>query len=386
VALLMVCLGVPGAARFLYAQAPADSTRAARADSAAASPAGAASAVVPVRDFKMHLSAYPYAYYTPETEFAFGAGGIVTFYTGKDLTLRPSKATLSAYYTTKDQYKVSLSPEIYLNKNTLFASLKLDYGRYVDKFYGVGNSTPKIDNADYVMKGGGIRAEFQVPPLFPLLTATRVGIIYDFSQRDITDDLGNPNLQDSTLTGVSAGSISGVGFTWVWDNRDQIFYPHSGGYNKVSGIFYMSDLGSDYDYNRYELDIRHYFGKANRRVLAVQVFAQATFGEPPFYQLPALGGQRIMRGYYEGRYRDRQYTATQVEYRLHLGGRFGAVAFVGTGDVADKVKDLKIRDFKISAGAGLRVLFNQAENVNLRVDMGFGNDTNGVYFGLEEAF
>jgi hypothetical protein len=32
-------------------------------------------------------------------------------------------------------------------------------------------------------------------------------------------------------------------------------------------------------------------------------------------------------------------------------------------------------------------LFNKKEKVNLRVDVGFGNDGNsGIYFGIEEAF
>jgi hypothetical protein len=35
---------------------------------------------------------------------------------------------------------------------------------------------------------------------------------------------------------------------------------------------------------------------------------------------------------------------------------------------------------------GARFLFNKAENVNLRADIGFGRETSGVYFGLEEAF
>ena len=68
--LFLACSGIAAAVGTLYAQAPADTvgTRAARPDSAIGG-------AVPIPDFKMHLSAYPYAYYTPETEFAFGAGG-----------------------------------------------------------------------------------------------------------------------------------------------------------------------------------------------------------------------------------------------------------------------------------------------------------------------
>jgi len=387
----VLAFGAPARGQTLLALA--DSTRDSTSVSApgsgiagAAAGAAATAAAVPVKNLDMKISAYPYAYYTPETELAVGAGGIVTFYTGTDKVLRPSKATVSAYYTTKQQYKISFAPELYFSANKFFGSLNFDYGRYVDKFWGVGNSTPDIDNTEYVAEGWGAKAEFQLPPVLRLLDATRVGIIYRFAYRNITDDLGNPFIADKSVQGAEAGSISGVGFSWTWDNRDQIFYPQKGGFNKISGTFYTSDLGSDYDYNRYDLDIRHYVGLKKERVLATQLVAQAAFNETPFYELPALGGQRTMRGYYEGRYRDRLYLAGQVEYRSHLFWKIGWVGFIGAGDVAPEIGAFKIRDFKISSGAGLRVLFNEAEHVNLRVDLGFGRDTNGLYFGLEEAF
>ena len=383
----------PARAQTLTAMADStgDSTRVSApssgvAGAAAGAAVSAADAAVPMPKLGMKISAYPYAYYTPETELAVGAGGIVTFYTGTDKVLRPSKATVSAYYTTKEQYKITFAPELYFSANKFFGSLNFDYGRYVDKFWGVGSTTPDIANTDYVAEAWGAKAEFQLPPVIGLLDATRVGIIYRFAYRDITDDLGNPFLADKTVQGAEAGSISGVGFSWTWDNRDQIFYPHQGGFNKISGTFYTSDLGSDYDFNRYDLDIRHYFPLPKERVLAVQTIAQAAFNETPFYELPALGGQRTMRGYYEGRYRDRLYLAAQVEYRSHLFWKVGWVGFVGAGEVAHEISSFKVRDFKISSGAGLRLLFNEAEHVNLRVDLGFGPSTNGLYFGLEEAF
>jgi outer membrane protein assembly factor BamA len=392
--IVVVVMGLAAiSARVSIAQtaAPVDSSAdstgiSAPVSAVAGAAAGAAAGAVPAPNLDMKITGYPYAYYTPETELAVGVGGIVTFYTGHDKVLRPSKATVSAYYTTKQQYKITLAPELYFSANKFFGSLNFDYGRYVDKFWGVGNTTPDIDNTDYVAEGWGAKAEFQLPPVLNLFSVTRVGIIYRFSYRDITDDLGNPFLVDQSVQGAEAGSISGVGFSWTWDNRDQIFYPQKGGYNRLSGVYYTSDLGSDYDFNRYELDIRHYIGLKKERVVALQTIAQATFGETPFYELPALGGQRMMRGYYEGRYRDRLYLAGQAEYRTHLFWKVGAVGFIGAGNVAHEIGAFNVRDFKISSGAGLRLLFNEAEHVNLRVDLGFGPNTNGLYFGLEEAF
>ena len=44
-------------------------------------------------------------------------------------------------------------------------------------------------------------------------------------------------------------------------------------------------------------------------------------------------------------------------------------------------------DSKQSYGAGLRYMFNKKQKINLRMDVGFGeNGSSGVYFGIEEAF
>ena len=94
-----------------------------------------------------------------------------------------------------------------------------------------------------------------------------------------------------------------------------------------------------------------------------------------------------MRGYFQGRYRDRHYIATQAEYRRPLWRRFGIVAFVGAGDVFGSTDgDLSMKNLKYSYGLGFRFLFNRRDEVNLRADIGFGEDTSGLYFGLEEAF
>jgi hypothetical protein len=62
------------------------------------------------------------------------------------------------------------------------------------------------------------------------------------------------------------------------------------------------------------------------------------------------------------------------------------VAFAGAGDVGDKLENFKLNEVKKSLGVGLRFLFNEEQNINLRMDIGFGKETNGVYFGIEEAF
>ena len=93
-----------------------------------------------------------------------------------------------------------------------------------------------------------------------------------------------------------------------------------------------------------------------------------------------------MRGYYSGRYRDNSYVAFQVEYRQFFWWRFGFVAFAGIGDVAEELTKINLHELKTTLGFGLRFIFNEEEKINLRMDVAFGKGTNGVYFGIEEAF
>ena len=95
---------------------------------------------------KIGWIAYPYAFYTPETQLAVGAGGIVHFKTANILGLRPSKVLLTAYYTSNNQYFMSLKPVIYLaDEERKVIESNINYGKEILKFYGVGNSTPEIE-------------------------------------------------------------------------------------------------------------------------------------------------------------------------------------------------------------------------------------------------
>jgi outer membrane translocation and assembly module TamA len=112
-----------------------------------------------------------------------------------------------------------------------------------------------------------------------------------------------------------------------------------------------------------------------------------TFGDVPYFKLPRLGGDKMMRGYYFGRYRDNVYYMGQVEYRKQIADRFYLVAFFGLGRVSDKFKNVTLKNLHPTYGLGLRFVLDVMEKLNIRLDIGFGdNGTSGVYFNAEEAF
>ncbi len=332
------------------------------------------------------ISGYPYAYYTPETQLAVGVGGIATFYTAESAVLRPSKLTLSGYYTTNKQYKLSLGTKLFLSRNRHVLDLNGSYGFYVDKFWGVGNDTPDLGLEQYESKGWSFDTDLLVPTVIDWGKNVRFGFIYHFRWDEITDRKDNTNLLVGGVEGSEGGTVSGLGIQWNWDSRDSVFYPTHGVYSEFSMRFQGSLLGSTYDFQYFELDLRKYLSIGEEQILAFQGLAEAAAGHPPFYELPALGGSQLLRGYFQGRYRDRLYFAFQVESRRPLWRRFGWVAFAGLGEVAHDVNDLQWNLIRYSYGIGLRWVFDKGQHVNLRGDLGIQPDGTAVYFGLEEAF
>ena len=329
------------------------------------------------------FNVYPYVFYTPETKFAGGAGGIFIFYTNKDTIVNPSKIGFGGYYSSNKQYKISMNNVYYFFKNKLYFSLPLSYGYFIDKFWGPGDETETTGNEQYALKTFTADLTVQIPPLGFL--ADRTGLILDYNFTEMTDKGTNEYLLNDSVYGSNGGQFLGIGTDLVWDTRDNIFFPNNGGYQYLKIIIYPG-IG-DFNFGSFEMDVKHFWSFKPDHVFAVNFYFEGVSGEVPFYRLPALGGPKRMRGYYMGRYRDNFYMMLQVEYRQYFWKRLGFVAFGGAGNVAEGIMSYSFQTLKYSFGGGLRFQFNEREKINLRMDIGVGLDgSTGIYFGIEEAF
>ena len=329
--------------------------------------------------------AYPYAFYSPESKLAIGAGGMLYFRTARLPNIRLSKIIVSGYYTTNHQYFLFLSPKIYFpGRENIQLDSRLTYSKEVSKFYGTGGSSPDIDHPEYIMNVFNLYFNIFKRSFF--LDNLSFGLIYDFEHDEMRDRKLNPFLRDETLLGINGGQISGLGVNYQVDLRDNTSYPAENGLYQISAIFYGPSLGSDFSFNVYEADLRHYFSFPEENILADNLYGKFTEGQAPFYRLPRLGGSNRMRGYFEGRYRDKHYIMAQVEYRRIVWWRLGVAVFYGIGEVASDLGRFRLNAAKHSYGFGLRFVFDEKERINLRADIGFGQNSNGIYFNLEEAF
>ncbi len=198
-------------------------------------------------------------------------------------------------------------------------------------------------------------------------------------------DCDNPDNPEILPDFDRVTSNVGIGFTAVYDTRDVITFPRKGCLLSGTQTFRPQCIGNSHAFSTTELTACFYSQVWKGAVLAGDVNGMLNFGDVPWGLMAQLGGSNSMRGYYEGRYRDKHKLECQLELRQHLWGRNGIVAWVGAGTVFDKFSAIDGNKILPNCGIGYRWEFKK--NVNLRFDCGLGKaGQSGVMFSVNEAF
>ncbi len=325
----------------------------------------------------------PIIFYSPETKLAFGGVGSYIFrLSKKNDSTRPSNISPLAIYTLNKQFKLQVKSEMFFKKNSYRLLSFINTQKYPDKFYGIGNNTVESAEEDYSSRSSTILISLQKQ----LLPNFSFGLQYHFNHWSITEKETGGQLENPTLLGSEGGNISGIGLILTHDTRDNVFSATRGNLVEINFKRYFKFLGSDFSYSDLSIDVRYFFPVFKRHVIAFQGKMQTQSGDVPFVSMAKMGGEFNMRGYFFGRYRDKNLLLFQGEYRMPLFWKLGIVGFAGVGSVADQLKNLTQNPMKLSYGFGLRFLFDRKENIVLRFDFGFGENGSSFYFSAFEAF
>ena len=257
---------------------------------------------------------------------------------------------------------------------------------YIDlryRFYGAGASAGSSGVSVPIVQKAAIFA----PEL--LLQVTRgafLGLRYRGLRVETALDTPFAPPEIAALLGNSITVVtSGLGPKATLDTRDHEMSPSSGALVELRTNFADEAFGSDFSYQTYELGA-NYYRRAGPGVLALRGYVCQVSDRAPLFDLCLYGSNSDLRGYEAGRYRDRAMFAAQAEYRFPLAGRFGAVAFLGTGKVARSFGDMNDEPTLPSVGLGLRWLAAQSARVNLSVDVARGRDATSLYVYVKESF
>lgn len=333
-----------------------------------------------VRTAQSRIYPLPIFFYTPETGIA---GGVAALYLIRDsISSRASSVTGDAIYTERKQIILELDGDLYFKRDSYRLLSSIVFQRFPNKFFGIGNYTALSNEETYTPESFVVRAVLYCR----VVSRYNVGPLIRYESVSMREVDPSGMLAPGTIVGSRGGKSSGLGIVANWDSRDNTFAASSGSFYQVTGLFYSRSFGGDYNYSDILIDTRNFFEIVPTQVLAIQAVAEFMNGTVPFQNLVRFGGQNIIRGYFDGRYRDKNGIALQAEYHVPVWWRFGVVGFAGVAQVTDEMNHFAMKRFWFAGGLGLRFYWNPKERISLRLDYGVGNNSSGMYVTVTEAF
>lgn len=332
---------------------------------------------------EVSLAVLPLVYYTPETSWAFGAGAVANFTLGDKSNTFESQVAIGGAYTLFNQFLSYGSWRIFTSENQHLFAGEIGWYDYVFFFFGVGSGVPQSNKEVFQARLPRIKFDY----LKKVKGDFYVGLRYWYDDFNIRNVEEGGLLASEDYLGNEGGRVGGFGPMVYLDNRDSQLYPTRGIFAESSLQFFDSWAGSSLRYVRWMADLRQVLPTGNNSVFVYQAYAEMLNGNVPFFGLPLLGGNRLMRGLFEGKFRDNNMVLLQSEYRWKFKDRWGLVGFGGLGNIYSSSRPFQIQNTKLTYGTGLRYKLSKKEKLNLRFDLAH-SPGEGVLFYLTfgEAF
>ena len=334
------------------------------------------------------MSYLPTAYYTPEKKFGVGLLMVGLYKTdGSSSDEQPSSLVLNSFVSMNNSYGVEVENMTFFNGGKQRLQLGLELHNEAAVYSGQGIEQGNIDANHHEFE----EQVYSFKPRFMTEVADNyfLGIGADFTYASADKlELVETGVPVDTDTVLPNNFSSGLVVTSIYDSRDYRLNATKGWLFQIDAGLYQNDEYSSF--STYDLELANYIDLSSTSLLshapgliAWQVQGHFTDGDVPWNMLPDLGGSGAMRGYIKGRYRDKQMMMGQVEYRLPIFQRYGMVFWGGVGSVASKVSDLN-EELLTSYGTGFR--FKIKDNINLRLDIGVGENETNFYLNVNEVF
>ncbi|WP_295126070.1 BamA/TamA family outer membrane protein [uncultured Chitinophaga sp.] len=341
--------------------------------------------------------------YAPEKGFEIGVAGLYSFYLDENNPspkTRNSSIILIASVTTEKQWKLDLRTDFWTRDNAWHLKGNIRYHNFPFYFYGIGDSTHYDDRS--LVGNRRLKGQFEAEKRIGKHFFIGPSLLFQHDSYEAKDSKGiYPGM---TLVDKDGGYVTYVGLTGVFDNRDNQNYTTQGSLVRLN-TSYAPGFMSSFPLWKLEFKANHFFTFLKNNTVGLNAYAATIQGNTlPFYQLPELGNDFIMRGYYAGRYRDQNYLAAQAEYRYFLDPKlriklwkldmqptFALVAFAGTGSVFGN-RGFEASRFKPNYGGGIRYFYDKSSRLTIRIDYGIGEQRpgekrqSGFYLSLGEAF
>jgi outer membrane protein assembly factor BamA len=179
-----------------------------------------------------------------------------------------------------------------------------------------------------------------------------------------------------------ATTSSGVGPSWEYDTRDNIFTPSRGMLSSVAALFYSPSFGSDNTFQTYRAHVFAYFPFGKEFVLGTRLDARAARGNVPFYQLPSID----LRGIPLGRFQDENVGVAEAELRWNVTPRWALIGFTGVGRAWGRETSFSDAPNDTSTGVGVRYQIARKLGLYVGADLAWGPEQTAFYIQVGSAW
>lgn len=329
------------------------------------------------KNFDMSFIGGPY--YSSDTKLGIGLVAAGIYRTDpNDTILPPSEMSLYLKATTSMFFQLGLRGNHIRPGDRQRFIYDLNLASIDTKFWGIGYNNNINDNneSNYKYINSQLRASY----VWRLSSKFYAGPMVTFDYINASD-LHNEWLWE----GQRERTFNlGVGITVQYDSRDFLSNAYHGIYLRLDQLFLPRKMFNKSAFSMTELRVSNYHPLWKNAIFASNFHTRITYGNTPWGLLSTLGGSDNMRGYYEGRFRDKCEFDLCAELRQHIYRRHGIVVWGGCGMVFPNFKSMSWRKLLPNYGIGYRWEFKK--RVNVRLDYGFGRHQSGLIFSINEAF
>jgi outer membrane protein assembly factor BamA len=326
--------------------------------------------------------AWPILFTTPETGIGGGVAGGMNFYLHqKDSIKHASQIQFGGVFTERSRYQAYVPFNLVLQNRKYQIYGEAGYYQYSLLFFGLGSEEIKKGiryNTDIV--------RLRLHLLYRFSNHWFAGARWWYENMRLPVNTDNINELPSSIPGGHGSVMSGPGVVVMYDTRNHLYLPKHGGLLELSYHDQRAFWGSQFNWNRWRVEGRYFLTPMSWLTIASMAMVEQIDGNAPFLQWPGIGGSRRLRGFYEGRFRDRSAAVVNLEMRTRYWHRIGIAVFSGAALLAPQIEKIYSQKVHVASGVGFRWLLDQEKGITVRFDAAKGSDQWQFYFGIGESF
>lgn len=318
-------------------------------------------------------------HYSSDTKFGIGLVAAAFYrHNMRDTLAIPSNVALYGDISSVGFYLIGLKGNHIFTGGKSRIGYNLYFYNFPRMFWGIGydKGIDMSNRSKFYETHVKVKANYLTSFVPGLFVGPQLGYSFSNATRMKRPELweGRPHHSSTYIVGLVA----------QYDTRDNLTATEKGIFLSVEQNFSPRFLFNKQPFSATELSFSFFQKIWKGGILAGQYHTRLSYGTVPWSDLSTFGGSGAMRGYYDGRFRDKGEMDFTLELRQHVWRRNGIVFWGGVGTIYPKLSKINMHHLLPDFGIGYRWEFKKKSNV--RLDYGFGRGEQSFVFSINEAF